>query len=265
MIGSTKQCLRKVIGNARLSADELSTILTEIECTLNCRPLTYEYNEVGEEVLTPSHLLHGRRIMSIPDEVIEPADVMEVDINSRFRYLNVKLAHFWNRWHKEYLTDLREHHRLKGKVSGPTIKIGDVVLVLEENKRRNKWKIGVIKSEIKGRDNVVRGARVRVVTKGKPKVISRPVQKLYPIEVQEEQEKIEDNKLQEGGGRKVGEQMASTRMHPKRAAALDATWKTKAMLDSCLVEVGGVLGYVAASQGVERAFTKLGESSYYMS
>ena len=44
-------------GNARLTFDELATLLAEIECTLNSRPLTYEYNEVGEEVLTPSHLI----------------------------------------------------------------------------------------------------------------------------------------------------------------------------------------------------------------
>ena len=62
MVASVKGCVRKTLGNARLSFDELSTLLTEIECTLNSRPLTYEYNEVGEEVLTPSHLIYGRQI-----------------------------------------------------------------------------------------------------------------------------------------------------------------------------------------------------------
>ena len=35
-------------------------ILTEVESTLNSRPLAYEYNEIEEEVLTPSHLIYGR-------------------------------------------------------------------------------------------------------------------------------------------------------------------------------------------------------------
>ena len=33
-------------------------MLVEVECTLNARPLTYEYNEVDDEVMTP-HLIYG--------------------------------------------------------------------------------------------------------------------------------------------------------------------------------------------------------------
>ena len=76
MVASAKQCLKKTLGNARLSFDELSTLLTEVESTLNSRPLTYEYNEVDEEVLTPSHLIYGRRIKSLPDEIVEPDDAL---------------------------------------------------------------------------------------------------------------------------------------------------------------------------------------------
>ena len=43
--------------------------------------------------------------------------------------------------------------------------------------------MAVVESLIRGKDNVVRGANVRVIAKGKPVRISRPVQKLYPIEV----------------------------------------------------------------------------------
>ena len=44
--------------------------------------------------------------------------------------------------------------------------------------------MAVVESLIKGKDNdVVRGANVKVIAKGKPVRISSPVQKLYPIEV----------------------------------------------------------------------------------
>ena len=66
-----KNCLKKTLGNTRLTLDELMTVVVEVEGTLNSRPLTYDYDEVGEEVLTPSHLMYGRQIKSLPDENTE--------------------------------------------------------------------------------------------------------------------------------------------------------------------------------------------------
>ena len=41
MIKSTKRCLRKTIGRAHFSMDELLTPLAEIEAIINSRPLSY--------------------------------------------------------------------------------------------------------------------------------------------------------------------------------------------------------------------------------
>ena len=70
MVGTVKRCLRKVLGNSNLTFDELLTILIEIEGTLNSRPLTFVYEEVGvEPALTLFHLIFGRKLSSLPDEV----------------------------------------------------------------------------------------------------------------------------------------------------------------------------------------------------
>ena len=183
MVGSVKACLRKVIGNAQLTFDELLTVIVEVEGTLNSRPLTYEYDEVEHEALTPSHLAFGRRIKSMPDEIAEEPEKNESNCSERFRYLTVKLAHFWNRWRREYLVNLREFHHPKVGREVRQIQAGNVVTVFEENVKRGKWKMAVVENLIRGRDNVVRGANVRVVVKGKPARISRPVQQLYPLEV----------------------------------------------------------------------------------
>ena len=61
LVGSVKRCLRKVIGQRRLTYDELLTVLTEVEVTLNSRPLTYLTADDLEEPLTPMHLITGRR------------------------------------------------------------------------------------------------------------------------------------------------------------------------------------------------------------
>ena len=228
MIGSVKQCLRKILGNARLSYDELATVLVEVEATINCRPLTYEYNEVGEEVLTPSHLIYGRRINSMPDEIVEPDDARnEASCSARFKYLSSRLAHFWERWRKEYLANLREFHTAKRtRQNNDVIQIGDVVTVFEEGKRRSKWKLAVVEELVKGKDSVVRGAKVRVIVKGKIVRLSRPIQKLFPIEVRGEEEVRQGSAT---GG--VSKQHAAHSLS-KRKAALDARLKTRIILDS---------------------------------
>ena len=162
MVASVKDCLRKTLGNARLSYEELLTVLAEVARTLNARPLTYEYSEVDEEVLTPSHLIYGRRIKSIPDEIVEPDDVVsEAQCSARFKYLSTRLAHFWNQWQREYLANLREFHRCQVRNQNRTIEVGDVVVVYDEEKKRGEWKLGVVESLVKGKDSVVRGANVR--------------------------------------------------------------------------------------------------------
>ena len=60
--------LQRYWENAGLTFDEFLTVLIEVEATLNSRLLTYDYsNPTEEEVLTPAHLIHGRRITILPD------------------------------------------------------------------------------------------------------------------------------------------------------------------------------------------------------
>lgn len=227
MVVSVKACLRKVLGNARLTFDEFLTVLVEVEGTLNSRPLTHDYNEEEHEVLTPSHLIFGRRIQSMPDEIAEEPEKNESSCSERFRYLTVKLAHFWKRWRNEYLVNLREFHRAKAGHVVREVQTGDVVTVYEENKKRGEWKMAVVESLITGKNNVVRGADVRVIAKGKPVRISRLVQKSYPIEVKsvtQGNDQIEQ--------RVQRERNTPLRRNPSRAAALDSKWKTNNMLDS---------------------------------
>ncbi|GIY39694.1 reverse transcriptase [Caerostris darwini] len=65
LMKSIKDPLRKILGKALLTFEELTTIMTELECVLNNRPITYETNELDEpRCLTPSQfLLPGRDIL----------------------------------------------------------------------------------------------------------------------------------------------------------------------------------------------------------
>ena len=230
MIGTVKRCLRKVLGNAKLNADELLTVLTELEATLNSHPLTYEY---GAEMLTPSHLIYGRRLLSLPDEVRNDEEESGTGFLRRFRFLARLRIHFWNWRRKEYLADSREHHGSKEKGLSK-VSEGNVVLVHEDHVKRSNWKMGKVVEQIVGKDGVVRGAKLRMITKGKPIIVNRAVQKLYPLEVSSAVKEVREN---ENGQRNTnlvgnaGEQVIPRREIPRGAAALDSRWKTQAKLD----------------------------------
>ena len=138
MVGSVKRCLKKVLGNGQLTYDELLSILTEVEVTLNSRPLTYDYDNPYEgEVLTPKHLLYGRRLLSLSEEPQEEDDETETSYRRRYKYINETLQHFWKRWQREYLTNLRESHDCNTQAIGKAPKVGEVVMVYEEGVKRN--------------------------------------------------------------------------------------------------------------------------------
>ena len=100
-------------------------------------------------------------------------------------FINCQLEQFWIRRKKEYLLELREAHRVN--VNNPPgrewAKVGDIVVIHNDDKRRGFWSTGRIKELLMGKDEV-RAAVVRVYTGQKrSRLFNRPAQKLYPIEV----------------------------------------------------------------------------------
>ena len=50
--------------------NKLLTLVVQVEAVIKSRPLTYVLSEDVTETLTPSHLLVGYRILSLPDPTI---------------------------------------------------------------------------------------------------------------------------------------------------------------------------------------------------
>ena len=117
MIQMLKRCLRKLIGQAKFSYEELLTGVAEVEAILNSRPLTYLTTDDIDEPITPSHLISGVRLLSMPDHLCgqDPEEFTpnssRLIMNKRIKYLSTTLDHFWAQWRKEYLLELRESHR----------------------------------------------------------------------------------------------------------------------------------------------------------
>ena len=186
LVQSVKRCLRKTLRNAKLNYEELNTHLIEVEGVLNSRPLTYLYDEIGEP-LTPSHLIMCRRILDRPNQR-EICDIVSnaKSLKGRAKYLSIILEHFRTRFKREYLTALREFHTLKKTLNNRVICKGHIVTVYEDKRPRQMWRLGRIVDLIRGNDQNVRSAIVRVYSNGRIIDIRRPVKLLYPVELSEE-------------------------------------------------------------------------------
>lgn len=77
LVKSVRRCLKKTISGVRLTYEELLTVIIEVEMVLNFRPLSYVSSE---EPLTPSQLLSGQRIMSLPDSRSSEAEDSDTDV-----------------------------------------------------------------------------------------------------------------------------------------------------------------------------------------
>ncbi|XP_045776149.1 uncharacterized protein LOC123874713 [Maniola jurtina] len=169
-IKSTKYHLKRVIGNSTLTYEEMSTVLSQIEACLNSRPLTTLSNEAQDPVpLTPGHFLVGEPLVLVPDTNYEKSNISSL---RRWQLTQRMTQDFWRRWSNEYLTQFL--HRYRWNRHSPEPKIGDVVLVKEENLPPARWLYGVIIDKHPGSDNVTRVVSLRC----KGTIIKRPVSKI---------------------------------------------------------------------------------------
>ena len=177
LIGIVKTTMFKVIGRATLSWDELSEVLLDVEIQVNRRPLSYVEDDLELPILTPASFLF-QRSPKLPEE---PAwQVKDKDLRRRVKFLKSCKDQLWNRWKRECLTSLRERHNLVHKVANYQVKVGDAVIVRSDNKNRGKWPLAIVDAIYPGPDGHARAVQLRT-SKG---VIQRPVQHLYPLELQ---------------------------------------------------------------------------------
>ena len=83
---------------------------------------------------------------------------------------------FWRRWIREYVRSLQS--RSKWLKEDPNLKVGDLVLMVDEHVHRGLWPIGRVVSVNRGRDGLVRS----VCLKTKSSQVTRPITKLVTLE-----------------------------------------------------------------------------------
>lgn len=173
-------------GKCSFTYEELYSLLTQIEATVNSRPLTpLSTNPFDLLPLTPAHFLIGRPLISAPDVDVRDVSTNRLSSYQRLQQLN---QHFWERWSKEFISETQQ--RVKWKSTQQSLKTGTLVVIKEDNQPPLVWKLGRIESLHPGKDGVSRVATVRTSTG----LTKRAFSKICPLPVD-----VESQPFQGGG------------------------------------------------------------------
>lgn len=158
----------------RLDLDSFTTLLCEVESIINSRPLTFVSDDPDDpQPLAPTHILTGKSTVILPPPGLFQRD--DVYLRKRWRRVQYLANLFWTRWRKEYLITLQQ--RTKWTTPRRNLRVGDVVLVKDENVARNQWPLGIVTTVESDNKGLVRS----VVVKCQRSLLTRPINKLVFI------------------------------------------------------------------------------------
>ncbi|XP_073836062.1 uncharacterized protein isoform X2 [Musca autumnalis] len=172
LVRSVKTTVYTICPNANFNDETLRNAMAEAEFIINSRPLTFvSLESCDDEALTPNHLLLGS------SSGYKPIVTETVDLRLRWRQTQQFSDQFWRRWVKEYMPTLTRRGKWFQKTE--PLKVGDIVIIIDENLPRHCWPKGKIINTIIAKDGQVRQATVRT----QHGVFQRPTAKLAKLDV----------------------------------------------------------------------------------
>lgn len=186
-VKSMKYHLKRVLGEQKLTFEEFTTLLTQIEACLNSRPLMPLTDNIEDlEYISPGHFLVGGPLLHAP----ESPEINTRSIRTKWQLIQHMLQGFWSLWSKEYLHTLQT--RPKWRQQQKNLQIGNMVLVKDDNIPAAKWILGRVIQTHPGSDGLVRV----VSLKTKNGTFKRPVTKLSLLPIETDDEKQSTNRPQ---------------------------------------------------------------------
>ena len=201
-IGIVKRLVKLSVGDTRLTTLELQTALMEIADQCNERPLggVLPREDGTFEVVTPNQLLTGRSGNFVPDD---SSIVGNLPMTARYRAVSHVATSFWQRWcafvGPSLVTRQKWHQKSRNIV------VGDLVMIADTNKIKNKYKLGIVVATDTGGDGLVRSATVQyfvrrgVADSWRSEEVARSVQRLVlilPVEEQTEALVVREEELE---------------------------------------------------------------------
>ena len=156
LVKTIKKAIFLAIHNQRLSVPEFLTICTEAANIVNERPLGLLPDIDSEiNVLTPNCLLLGRASATNPNVWREDCPM---PLLSRCNLISSIMEQFWKHWVESFAPSLL--YRKKWHEGQRDLRIGDVVLVLQDATFKEKFKLARVSDVHPGKDGRVRKVSV---------------------------------------------------------------------------------------------------------
>jgi hypothetical protein len=157
-VKSMKTHLVKECAYRTFDYELLMTLLCKIEAIVNSRPLTPLSDDPDDfEVLTPAHFLIGRSLVAKPERNFLPVPMNRLNRYQELQRLQQKL---WNLWYHDYLHHLQTRPLKFRKLN--EFRVGDLVLLKDNNLPPLKWKIGRVKQLFPDKFGVVRNVLIKM-------------------------------------------------------------------------------------------------------
>ena len=152
-----KHHLKRVLGDTTPTVAELRTLLIDIEAILNSRPLVpLKDDPESFDAMTPAHILIGGLLVIPPIPTLYSSNPRYL---TRWQNVRLRLELFWRAWTTDFLNTLQQ--RTKWQIVRENLKIGDLVLVKDQNLPPSKWLLGRVIAVSPEKDGLVRVAKVR--------------------------------------------------------------------------------------------------------
>uniref|UniRef100_A0A8R1IA90 Integrase catalytic domain-containing protein n=1 Tax=Caenorhabditis japonica TaxID=281687 RepID=A0A8R1IA90_CAEJA len=198
IVGIIKNQFYKTVCKAELSYIELETIMIEVEAAVNSRPITTNPTTPDDPAaLRPVDFLIPNINLAVPNDcdMIYQAKEGQIEKLTRKYHaaLNCVLENLWSAWTKHYLLTIKESKQKRHNFSAIKPREGQLVLVNTEKMPRHKWPLAQIKKVLTSADGEIRSAYVKI----KNKMLLRSVKHLIPLEIDNESENIESERIRD--------------------------------------------------------------------
>ena len=160
-----------------LDDESFRTLIVEAEAIVNSRPLTVDglSDPTSFNPLSPTNILTLKsKVTRGPPGVFQKADLY---CRKRWRRVQHLANEFWLRWRREFLQTLQV--REKWNEERRNFEVGDIVLLKDEDVRRNQWPMARVVEVFPSSDGLVRSVKVQIASKDdKRSLLERPITKL---------------------------------------------------------------------------------------